>query len=58
MDRTPRPRAVVTPDPEAGGYVARAVDVEVASQGETGREALEALAEALELYHEDAPGPG
>ncbi|MEU0241039.1 hypothetical protein ABZ234_25455 [Nocardiopsis sp. NPDC006198] len=43
-------------DPRAGGYVAHAVGVGAASQGETGEEALAALAEALELYFEDA-GP-
>jgi predicted RNase H-like HicB family nuclease len=34
-------------------YVARCLDVEVASQGETVDEALENLKEALELYFED-----
>ena len=34
-------------------YVARCLDVEVASQGETPEEALENLKEALELYFED-----
>jgi len=34
-------------------YVARCLDVEVASQGETADEALENLKEALELYFED-----
>jgi predicted RNase H-like HicB family nuclease len=52
MERTLHLAVTVTPDP-AGGYVARAVDVEVASQGETETEALAALAEALELYFED-----
>ena len=34
-------------------YVARALEVEVASQGETIEEALTNLREALELYFED-----
>lgn len=42
---------------EAPWYVARCLDVEVASQGETVEEALENLREALELYFEDAPAP-
>ncbi|PWV51012.1 type II toxin-antitoxin system HicB family antitoxin [Nocardiopsis sp. L17-MgMaSL7] len=53
MHRTLHLAVTVTPDHEAGGYVARAVDVEVASQGETEQEALDALIEALELYFED-----
>jgi predicted RNase H-like HicB family nuclease len=42
---------------EAPGYVARCLEVEVASQGETVEEALANLREALELYFEDAPVP-
>ena len=42
---------------EAPWYVARCLDVEVASQGETVEEALANLREALELYFEDAPMP-
>lgn len=42
---------------EAPWYVARCLDVEVASQGETVDEALDNLREALELYFEDAPVP-
>lgn len=38
-------------------YVARCLDVEVTSQGETVEEALANLREALELYFEDAPAP-
>ncbi|OOC52497.1 MULTISPECIES: type II toxin-antitoxin system HicB family antitoxin [Nocardiopsis] len=53
MERTLHLAVTVTPDLEVGGYVARAVDVEVASQGETEQEALDALTEALELYFED-----
>jgi predicted RNase H-like HicB family nuclease len=34
-------------------YVARCLDVEVASQGESAEEALANLKEALELYFED-----
>ncbi|MBB6122220.1 type II toxin-antitoxin system HicB family antitoxin [Nocardiopsis algeriensis] len=53
MERTLHLAVTVTPDLELGGFVARAVDVEVASQGETEDEALAALTEALELYLED-----
>jgi len=42
---------------EAPWYVARCLEVEVASQGETVEEALDSLREALELYFEDAPVP-
>jgi len=42
---------------EAPWYVARCLEVEVASQGETVEEALGNLREALELYFEDAPVP-
>ncbi|MDQ3662015.1 MAG: type II toxin-antitoxin system HicB family antitoxin [Actinomycetota bacterium] len=38
-------------------YVARCLDVEVASQGETIEESLTNLKEALELYFEDLPNP-
>lgn len=38
-------------------YVARCLDVEVTSQGETVEEALANLREALELSFEDAPLP-
>lgn len=37
---------------EGNLYVAKAVDVEIASQGKTKKEALENLKEALELYFE------
>lgn len=47
--------AVVTP--EEGGYVARCLDVEVASEGDSVEEALANLREALELYFEDEPTP-
>jgi predicted RNase H-like HicB family nuclease len=36
-------------------FVARCLEVEVASQGETVEEALANLTEALELYFEDEP---
>lgn len=36
-------------------FVAKALEVEVASQGKTESEALENLKEALELYFEDMP---
>ena len=42
---------------EAPWYVARCLEVEVASQGETVEEVLDNLREALELYFEDAPVP-
>ena len=42
---------------EAHWYVARCLEVEVTSQGETVEEAIENLREALELYFEDAPVP-
>jgi predicted RNase H-like HicB family nuclease len=42
---------------EDGWYVARCLDVEVTSQGETVEEALSNLREALELYFEDQPVP-
>ncbi|MCL6443774.1 MAG: type II toxin-antitoxin system HicB family antitoxin [Alicyclobacillus sp.] len=42
---------------EGSLYVARCLEVEVASQGETVEEALANLREALELYFEDAPIP-
>ncbi len=38
-------------------YVARCLEVEVASQGETVEKALANLKEALELYFEDVPLP-
>ena len=38
---------------EAPWYVARCLDVEVASQGESAEDALANLKEALELYFED-----
>lgn len=42
---------------EGEWYVARCLQVEVTSQGETIEEALLNLREALELYFEDAPAP-
>ena len=47
--------AAITNEPP--WYVARCLDVEVASQGESIEEALDNLREALELYFEDAPLP-
>jgi predicted RNase H-like HicB family nuclease len=47
--------AVVTHEPP--WYVARCLEVEVASQGESVEEALANLKEALELYFEDMPLP-
>ncbi len=42
---------------EEGWYVAQALEVDVASQGESESEALRNLKEALELYFEP-PNPG
>jgi predicted RNase H-like HicB family nuclease len=42
---------------EAPWYVARCLEVEVASQGKSVEEALDNLREALELYFEDTPVP-
>ena len=36
-------------------YVAKAIGIEVASQGKTKKDALSNLKEALELYFEDEP---
>ena len=47
--------AAVTHEPP--WYVARCLEVEVTSQGETVEEALANLKEALELYFEDRPLP-
>jgi predicted RNase H-like HicB family nuclease len=40
---------------EDDGFVARCLDVNVASEGDTEQEAIANLREALELYFEDAP---
>lgn len=45
---------VVFPDDDV--FVARCLDVEVASDGVTGEEAVANLKEALELYFEDHEG--
>jgi len=42
---------------EGDWYVARCLEVEVTSQGETIEDALANLTEALELYFEDEPAP-
>ena len=42
---------------EGDWYVARCLEVEVTSQGETIEDALDSLREALELYFEDEPVP-
>ena len=47
--------AAVTREPP--WYVARCLEVEVASQGKTVEEALANLKEALELYFEDTAPP-
>lgn len=54
-DRTIKLTAAVTR--EGDWYVARCLEVEVASQGRTFEEALANLSEALELYFEDEPVP-
>jgi predicted RNase H-like HicB family nuclease len=51
MSQTFRLTATIIPD-EEGWYVARCVQVEVASQGRTVGEAMSNLREALELYFE------
>ncbi|WP_030455467.1 type II toxin-antitoxin system HicB family antitoxin [Herbidospora cretacea] len=56
MSQTVSLTATVTPD-EEGWYVARCLQVEVASQGRTVDEALASLRDALELYFEDEPLP-
>ena len=40
---------------EDGAYIARCLDVEIASEGDTQEEAVVNLQEALELYFEGAP---
>jgi predicted RNase H-like HicB family nuclease len=42
---------------EGEWYVARCLDVEVASQGASVEDAMANLREALELYFEDQPAP-
>jgi predicted RNase H-like HicB family nuclease len=42
---------------EGDWYVARCLEVEVASQGQSFEEALANVTEALELYFEDEPLP-
>ncbi|MBV9446459.1 MAG: type II toxin-antitoxin system HicB family antitoxin [Streptosporangiaceae bacterium] len=54
-DKTIRLTATITRDGD--WYVARCLEVEVASQGHTIEEALANLREALELYFEDEPVP-
>jgi predicted RNase H-like HicB family nuclease len=52
---TLRLTAVITH--EESCYVARCLEVEMTSQGETIESALTNLREALELYFEDEPAP-
>jgi predicted RNase H-like HicB family nuclease len=40
---------------EEDGFVARCLEVNLASEGDTEQEAIGNLREALELYFEDAP---
>jgi len=42
---------------EGDHYISQCLDVEVSSFGKTKKQALSMLAEALELYFEDAPLP-
>jgi predicted RNase H-like HicB family nuclease len=44
--------------PEDGGYVARCVELDVTSEGDTAEEALMMLREAVELYLEDRAHSG
>jgi predicted RNase H-like HicB family nuclease len=43
--------------PDGDWFVARCVEIEVASQGQSIEEALANLREALKLYFEDEPAP-
>ena len=38
--------------PENGWFIAQAIEIDIASQGESEREALANLREAIELYYE------
>ena len=42
---------------EGDGYVAQALEIDVASQGATIEEAVANLREAIELFLEEAPAP-
>jgi predicted RNase H-like HicB family nuclease len=55
MTRTVTLTASLTP--EEGGYVARCVELDVTSEGDTMEEALAMLREAVALYLEDQPLP-
>lgn len=55
VDRAVRLTAVITHEGE--WYVARAIEVDVASQGTSVEDALVNLREALELYFEAEPVP-
>jgi predicted RNase H-like HicB family nuclease len=55
MSQTLRLTATVVPDGD--WFVARCVEVEVASQGRSIEEALANLREAVELYYENEPAP-
>lgn len=43
--------------PEEGGFVARCLELDVTSEGDTVEEALAMLRETVELYLEDEPVP-
>ncbi len=55
MARTITLTATLTP--EEGGFVARCLELDVTSEGDTVEEALAMLREAVELYLEDEPLP-
>src|SRR5712691_2719869 len=55
MARTVTLTATLTP--EEGGFVARCLELDVTSEGDTVEEALAMLREAVELYLEDEPLP-
>lgn len=55
MARTMTFTATLTP--EEGGYVARCMELDVTSEGDSVEEALEMLREAVALYLEDEPAP-
>ena len=43
--------------PEGDWHIAQALEIDIASQGESEREALCNLQEAIELYYEEAQSP-
>jgi predicted RNase H-like HicB family nuclease len=55
MTKTVTLTATLTP--EEGGFVARCLELDVTSEGDSVEEALAMLREAVELYLEDEPVP-